>query len=504
VKFGFVFYCCNVYVHLITKIALSKKDNAEFNVLLFGAVMKRTALALIFILVLLVTSLLVASIPSLKADAEALQLQWQQFLPGISGTSVIQTSDGGYLALGINASIQENDLGESVFTNREPILIKTDSSGNIIWTKTYQAEDGRLELSEIIETNDGGYALGGVRVVENVYLNAENKIILMKLDSQGNVQWEKLFIGYNDTYSDTVGPSSIGGLIQTSDQGFVIVSGYVHTMYVNEIWFAKTDAEGNLELNKTISGGLISIVSASDGGFAVISQLMGRGGGSKFMLVKIDSEGNMQWTNTYIQQDSISSYATCGIATRDGGYSLGGYAILDKNYGWLVKTDSQGNMLWNKICSYKGYSSTIRSILKTDDGGFFYVGDAVNQTRFGEFDSNTRVFTWIVKTDNLGNVQSEAAIAMGNHFTSPTSVIQANDGGYVFVGTWNESDPATSDQRFWFVKIAPTQSPSTTPTITPYQEPQQTPQLEIIIGVAVAVAVIGAGLGLLLYLIKRK
>jgi hypothetical protein len=441
----------------------------------------------------------------IRADAGELQLEWQKFLPGISGTSVIQTSDGGYLALGVNASIQESDYGAR-FANQEPILIKTDSSGNIIWTKTYHAEDGRLELSEIIETSDGGYALGGVRVVENVYLNAENKIILMKLDSQGNVQWSKLFIGYNDTYSDAVGPTSIKGLIQTSDRGFVIVTGYLHTMYINEIWFVKTDAVGNLMLSKTISGGLISIVSASDGGFAIISQIIGRGGGSKFRLIKIDSEGNTQWTNTYIQQDSISSYSTCGIATRDGGYILGGYAIIDRNYGWLVKTDSQGNMLWNKTCSYKGYSSSIQSILQTEDGEFFFVGEAVNQTKFGEFDSNTQAFTWIGKTDNIGNIQGEAAIAMGNHFTTPTSVIQAKDGGYAFVGTWNESQPATSDQRFWLVKISPasipTPSPSTTPT--PSQEPHQTEQIEAIVGAAIVVAVLGAGLGLLIYLIKRK
>ena len=47
------------------------------------------------------------------------------------------------------------------------------------------------------------------------------------------------------------------------------------------------------------------------------------------------------------------------------------------------------------------------------------------------------------------------------------------------------------------------QPPTPTPTITPYQEPRQTEQ-EMIIGIAVTALVIGAGLGLLLYLLKRK
>jgi parallel beta-helix repeat protein len=49
----------------------------------------------------------------------------------------------------------------------------------------------------------------------------------------------------------------------------------------------------------------------------------------------------------------------------------------------------------------------------------------------------------------------------------------------------------------------PTPSPETTSTPTPTQEPQQTEQ-EIIIGVGITVLVIVAGLGLLIYLIKRK
>jgi hypothetical protein len=428
------------------------------------------------------------------ADDPKLKVEWQQFLPGIKGNSVIQTSDGGYLALGVNASVQQNPFGESIFVNQQPILVKTDSLGNVVWTKTYQAENGRLMLSRVIQTSDGGYALGGVRVVDDVYLNAENKISLIKIDSQGNVQWSKLYTGYNDTHSDAAGPSSIKGLIQTSDQGYVMVAGYHHTLYINEIWFVKTDAAGNLVLNKTISGGLISMVPASDAGFAIISQVMGRGGGAKFRLIKTDLEGNMQWSNAYIHQDSISSYAACGVSARDGGYILGGSAIIERNYGWLVKTDSYGNALWNKTCSYKGYSSSIHSIVQTEDGGYAFVGEAVNQTVFGEFDGGTRVFTWIVKTDNMGNIQGEAAIDMGNYFTSPDSIIEAKDGGYVFVGTWNEAHPATSDQSFWLVKIAPLSS--TLPT--PGQELLE--QVGAMLVAAVAVIVVA---GLIVYFRKR-
>jgi hypothetical protein len=74
-------------------------------------------------------------------------------------------------------------------------------------------------------------------------------------------------------------------------------------------------------------------------------------------------------------------------------------------------------------------------------------------------------------------------------------------GGWIFSGEesgWSNTQTITIGEG-----QTPTPSPETTPTITPYQEPQQTEQ-EIIIGAAIAAAIIGAGIGLLIYLIKRK
>jgi hypothetical protein len=64
---------------------------------------------------------------------------------------------------------------------------------------------------------------------------------------------------------------------------------------------------------------------------------------------------------------------------------------------------------------------------------------------------------------------------------------------------WSETQTLTITEG-----QTPTPSPATTPTSTPYQEPRQTLQSEAIAGAAIAAAVIGAGLGLLIYLIKRK
>ena len=96
-------------------------------------------------------------------------------------------------------------------------------------------------------------------------------------------------------------------------------------------------------------------------------------------------------------------------------------------------------------------------------------------------------------------VQAQALIG----YMEPTDYMMA---GHVYVFTGESSDWSTTQTITIGESETPTPSPTITPTptITPYQEPQQPEQIEIIIIIAVVVAVISAGLGLLIYLIKRK
>ncbi|MCW4014840.1 MAG: hypothetical protein NWF06_00550 [Candidatus Bathyarchaeota archaeon] len=406
------------------------------------------------ILVMLICLGFLLSVSFVKSFYEP-KVEWEQFLLGVSGNSVIQTVDGGYLALGTNASVKENSDTESVFVNQKPILVKTDFSGNVLWTKTYPAEDGRLELSSIIQTSDGGYALGGIQVIEDDFSNQEDKICLIKIDSQGNIQWSRLLTAHNTSHSDVVG-LSLESLIQTGNQGYALVAGYVHTMYISETWFVKTDTSGNLELNKTIAPATIGhplSLTQTDDGYVILGSVSGRGGsGGKVSVTKIDPEGNIQWYMLH-GENSANPKGTSGTATNDSGYIVAGYTYAGL-YGWIIKMDNQGNMVWNTSYSYSQYPSTIQTISQANDGGYIFVGSATKATEFGVFDPDTQIFTWIAKIDSLGNIQKETAIEMGNYFTNPDSVIQTNDNGYAFVGTWNQTGQASNTQRFWFIKTA--------------------------------------------------
>jgi hypothetical protein len=103
-------------------------------------------------------------VTSIRAAVGELQVEWQKFPLGISGTSVIRSTDEGCIALGTNATFYANPEGEE-YVNASSLLVKTDADGTLTWTKTIPQEDPHETLSLIIPTSDGGFALAGTKPV---------------------------------------------------------------------------------------------------------------------------------------------------------------------------------------------------------------------------------------------------------------------------------------------------------------------------------------------------
>ena len=119
----------------------------------------------------------------LKTDAEG-NVVWSRsygWSHSESGESVIQTSDGGYAITGETWSFGLG--GPDVF------LIKTDSDGDTLWTRVYEA-GGYDYGRSVLETDDGGFVVAG---------NAGGDILILKTDSFGGVEWMK---GYGGTDFD--------------------------------------------------------------------------------------------------------------------------------------------------------------------------------------------------------------------------------------------------------------------------------------------------------------
>lgn len=154
------------------------------------------------------------------------------------GYCVQLTSDGGYIVSGSTASFAT--------VTRDVYLIKTDSEGNAIWTKTYGGS--LIEKGYAVQqTIDGGYIIVGPT---NSYGAGEADVYLIKTDFEGNVVWTR-------TYGGSLGDKAFS-VQQTSDGGYII-AGYTESYAAGhaDVYLIKTDSKGLVKkrLDETHGGG---------------------------------------------------------------------------------------------------------------------------------------------------------------------------------------------------------------------------------------------------------
>jgi hypothetical protein len=199
------------------------------------------------------------------------------------------------------------------------------------WNKTYGGAGVDWAYS-VVQTSDGGYAIAG----DATGVGPQTDSLLVKTDSAGNMQWSKTYGG--------AGIDDAASVVQTSDGGYAIAgstSSFGAGGY--DFWLVKTVANGNMLWSKTYGGTneelAHSVVQANDGGYAIAGETDSYGAGGKdFLLVKVDSAGNMEWRNTY--GGGSTDWGESVVQTSDMGYAIAGrtdsYAAGISDF-WLIK-----------------------------------------------------------------------------------------------------------------------------------------------------------------------
>jgi len=172
----------------------------------------------------------------------------------------------------VNSIIQTSDYGYALATNnlQNFCLIKTDSNGDLQWNKTYGTKDNDAVYS-VVQTEDGGYALGGWMWLRSNGGSANFAIV--KTDASGIEQWTKYY-----------GAGFARYMIQTSDGGFALAG--------NKL--VKIDSVGNEQWNVSLGAGLTcqaySVSETRDGNYVIAGSIVGEEGASSAFLAKINSD----------------------------------------------------------------------------------------------------------------------------------------------------------------------------------------------------------------------
>ncbi|HEY2722909.1 MAG TPA: hypothetical protein VGI82_14345, partial [Chitinophagaceae bacterium] len=239
-------------------------------------------------------------------------IEWQKCYGGHSGdyaTAVQLTSDHGYIMTGYTYGADGGDV--MGYHGNQDIgdiwVVKTDINGNIQWQKclggTY-FEIGAL----IYETIDGGYIVAGTSSSTDCSIAGNHggaDFWVVKLTSEGEISWQKMYGGSQNDYAYALDPTSDGGYIVAgfteSNDGDVITN---HGE--RDFWIIKIDATGNLKWQKSLGGSgddeIYSVKSTPDGGCIAAGftestdgDVTGFHGQRDYWVVKVDGSGNLQW-----------------------------------------------------------------------------------------------------------------------------------------------------------------------------------------------------------------
>ncbi len=362
------------------------------------------------------------------------------------GLSILPVKDNNYIIVGGGKSPEH--------CNQQNIKIwKTNINGEIISQKVH----GGIEQDAYsgywgndLKTSDGGIFIAGS---VNHINSGLNNILLMKLDSEGNIIFEK-------TYGGELSDIGYAGE-QLPDGGFVITGSTRSFDGASEnnanIFLLRTDAEGNELWHKTFGGTrddvALSLDIAADGGFLIGGKRGQSLDQKRTYVVKTDSMGVYQWGKQYDERlwDGCSALLR---STKDGGFVMTSCTYVEEynqhhlglNFEicYIAKANHLGNIIW-RIFPSTEHSVFISTLREMEDGSIIGVGT-------WSYGKSTAPYGYIIKLSAEGDFLWERIIYYNEFsFNRFRDFQQTEDGGLIMTGTtWN---PERWHQDLWLVKV---------------------------------------------------
>lgn len=212
-------------------------------------------------------------------------IEWQQTIGGIYGDiggSIRQLSDGGYIIGGISWSGATGDKTEPNIGGSDLWILRLSSTGDIIWQNTIGTTD--FESSCVVKpTSDGGFIVG---TSAYAYANGDKTEVgsntdywILKLNNFGDIIWQNTIVGLSDDFFSDIIETNDGGFlvggVSNSDAGYDKSEDRLNDdPYLEDLWIVKLNNIGNILWENTIGGNggdylYGDIGQAGDGGYVI-------------------------------------------------------------------------------------------------------------------------------------------------------------------------------------------------------------------------------------------
>ncbi len=307
------------------------------------------------------------------------------------------------------------------------------------------------EGNDIKQTPDGGYILVGSTTS---FGNGGSDVYVVKVDALGNEEWSHTYGGPNDDYGKSVQ--------LTQDGGYVIAGDFQQTNNSSDIYMLKINASGELIFEHTFSNNLADsdefgneIKPTLDGGFIIVGTTSNpdgiKNGPFDFYLVKTDSEGNLQWqrtrgfensaeTGNSVVQIDTESFIVIGTASnaRENADQSGSTIFA-------YKINANGDNIGNRF--YGGLGDDVGNKVCKTDLGYAIIGTSNSNLGSGgggediiliQLDENLNQFA----LHTYGGANDDQGI----------SLIQSDDGGFAMVGATNSFSNGSTNADVFLLK----------------------------------------------------
>ncbi len=420
--------------------------------------------------------------------AQAPDIVWQKSIGGVKDDyayALDLTIDSGLIVAGLSFSNEGDVSGHHGTQYRFDLWItKLDVIGNLIWQRSLGGpeDDGAYT---VLQTSDGGYVTAGYSQSNSGDVSGHHGGIgihdcwIVKLNSDGIIEWQKSFGGTSTDYVRTV--------IETPDSGYVFISDtYSNDYDVSgnhgkcDIWVVKLNSIGEIIWQKIFGGSendySNSIQQTDDGGFIISGDSYSNNGdvdlhygsysSADTWIIKLNADGEMEWQKNY--GGTYSEYSKKIIQSVEGGYIFIANAQsddydLDLHHGdtfypdlWVVKISNSGEIEWQKIFGGDSYDMGFE-IEQTSDLSYIISGETSSND--GDvFGNNGLSDLWMVKLGNTGELIWQKCFG-GTSADYRGNFRMINDTSFVFAGFSHSHDGDVSGNQggwdFWVGTMGP-------------------------------------------------
>lgn len=277
----------------------------------------------------------------------------------VVGTLVIRTDSSGFylpaseIAFTNNVAVPSPNV--EYYYYHEPYLLIIDSLGDVKYEYNYPDSGYFFHGNSLIQTSDGGYAIGAYKHIIGNYGMSIGDPIVLKTDSLGNKEWE---LNLGGPYQD-----GTAILCNSGDGNIVAVSRYdidsiFHDKYLSRVQLTKISNDGNIIWNKLLGdkelwSGPTNLRRDSSGGYIISGKTADNSWPDEpfdmGFLLRTNSEGDSLWYRKYavLWDNSSGNYLYDVIPTSDGGFLGAGYCLpagedTGTQDAWVIKLDSLG------------------------------------------------------------------------------------------------------------------------------------------------------------------